>query len=161
MTAAFAAELLGSGIRVNTIEPRAAVMSEGAEALVGGTLSSDLIESMEAMVEGALVLCDCPADWTGGVHVSPDLLDTLGPHGDDARRQQALPRRATAGAGAGLAAANRHQREPGREQEQSGGLGHPVAHGVTPSIQRSKVVAGGVTTLRAGPAGGSGRRRRR
>ena len=78
MTAAFAAELLGSGIRVNTIEPRAAVMSEGAEALVGGTLSSDLIESMEAMVEGTLVLCDCPADWTGGVHVSLDLLDTLG-----------------------------------------------------------------------------------
>jgi NAD(P)-dependent dehydrogenase (short-subunit alcohol dehydrogenase family) len=78
MTAAFAAELLGSGIRVNTVEPRAAVMSEGAEALVGGTLSPDLIESMEAMVEGALVLCDCPADWTGGVHVSLDLLDTLG-----------------------------------------------------------------------------------
>jgi len=78
MTVAFAAELLGSGVRVNTVEPRAAVMSEGAEALVGGTLSEDLIESMEAMVEGALVLCDCPPDWTGGVHVSLDLLDALG-----------------------------------------------------------------------------------
>ena len=78
MTTAFAAELLGSGIRINTVEPRAAVMSEGAEALIGGTLSSDLIESMEAMVESVLVLCDCPADWTGGVHVSLDLLDTLG-----------------------------------------------------------------------------------
>jgi len=78
MTVAFAAELLGSGIRVNTVEPRAAVMSEGAEVLVGGTLPAELIESMEAMVEGALVLCDCPADWTGGVHVSLDLLDTLG-----------------------------------------------------------------------------------
>ena len=78
MTVAFAAELLGSGIRVNSVEPRAAVMSEGAEALVGGTLSDELIESMEAMVEGALVLCDCPADWTGGVHVSLDLLDALG-----------------------------------------------------------------------------------
>jgi hypothetical protein len=33
---------------------------------------------MEAMVEGALVLCDCPPDWTGGVHVSLDLLDQLG-----------------------------------------------------------------------------------
>jgi NAD(P)-dependent dehydrogenase (short-subunit alcohol dehydrogenase family) len=78
MTVAFAAELLGTGVRVNTVEPRAAVMSEGAEALVGGTLSDDLVESMEAMVEGALVLCDCPADWTGGVHVSLDLLDALG-----------------------------------------------------------------------------------
>jgi hypothetical protein len=65
-------------VRVNTVEPRAAVMSEGAEALVGGTLSDDLIESMEAMIEGALALCDCPPDWTGGVHVSLDLLDQLG-----------------------------------------------------------------------------------
>ena len=78
MTVAFAAELLGSGVRINTIEPRAAVMSEGAEALVGGTISNDLIESMEAMVEASLLLCDCPADWTGGVHVSLDLLDALG-----------------------------------------------------------------------------------
>jgi NAD(P)-dependent dehydrogenase (short-subunit alcohol dehydrogenase family) len=78
MTVALAAELFGTGIRVNTVEPRAAVMSEGAEALVGGTISDELIESMEAMVEGALVLCDCPADWTGGVHVSLDLLDALG-----------------------------------------------------------------------------------
>jgi NAD(P)-dependent dehydrogenase (short-subunit alcohol dehydrogenase family) len=78
MTVAFAAELLGTGVRVNTVEPRAAVMSEGAEALVGGTLSEELIESMEAMVEGALVLCDCSAEGTGGVHVSLDLLDALG-----------------------------------------------------------------------------------
>lgn len=78
MTAAFAAELQGSGVRVNTIEPRAAVMSEGAEALIGGTLPEELIESMEAMVEGTLVLCDCPPDRTGGVHVSLDLLDAQG-----------------------------------------------------------------------------------
>jgi NAD(P)-dependent dehydrogenase (short-subunit alcohol dehydrogenase family) len=78
LTAAFAAELLGTGVRVNTVEPRAAVMSEGAEALVGGTLSDELIESMEAMVEGTLALCDCPPEWTGGVHVSLDLLDQLG-----------------------------------------------------------------------------------
>src|SRR5262245_4660104 len=78
ITVALAAELQGTGIRVNTIEPRAAVMSEGAEALIGGTVSDELIESMEAMVEGTLVLCDCPPDWTGGVHVSLDLLDELG-----------------------------------------------------------------------------------
>jgi hypothetical protein len=75
---AFAAELLGSGVRINTVEPRGAVMSEGAEALVGGTLPDELIESMEAMVEGTLTLCDCPPDWSGGVHVSLDLLDSLG-----------------------------------------------------------------------------------
>ena len=53
-------------------------MSEGAEALVGGMVGDEAIESMEAMVEGTLVLCDCPAERTGGVHVSLDLLDELG-----------------------------------------------------------------------------------
>jgi citronellol/citronellal dehydrogenase len=78
VTHAFAVELFGTGIRINTIEPRAAVMSEGAEALVGGMVGDEAIESMEAMVEAMLVLCDCPADRTGGVHVSLDLLDELG-----------------------------------------------------------------------------------
>jgi citronellol/citronellal dehydrogenase len=78
VTHAFAVELSGRGVRVNTIEPRAAVMSEGAEALVGGMVGEESIESMEAMVEGALVLCDCPPKRTGGVHVSLDLLDELG-----------------------------------------------------------------------------------
>jgi citronellol/citronellal dehydrogenase len=78
ITHAFAVELDGTGVRVNTIEPRAAVMSEGAEALVGGMVGKESIESMEAMVEGALVLCDCPVERTGGVHVSLDLIDALG-----------------------------------------------------------------------------------
>ncbi len=78
ITHAFAVELFGTGIRINTIEPRAAVMSEGAEALVGGMVGDESIESMEAMVEGTLVLCDCPVERTGGVHVSLDLLDDLG-----------------------------------------------------------------------------------
>jgi NAD(P)-dependent dehydrogenase (short-subunit alcohol dehydrogenase family) len=78
ITHAFAVELNGTGIRINTIEPRAAVMSEGAEALVGGMVGDESIESMEAMVEGTLVLCDCPPERTGGVHVSLDLLDELG-----------------------------------------------------------------------------------
>jgi citronellol/citronellal dehydrogenase len=78
ITHAFAVELDGTGVRVNTIEPRAAVMSEGAEALVGGMVGKESIESMEAMVEGALVLCDCPVERTGGVHVSLDLIDAFG-----------------------------------------------------------------------------------
>jgi citronellol/citronellal dehydrogenase len=78
ITHAFSVELYGTGVRINTIEPRAAVMSEGAEALVGGTVGADAIEAMEAMVEGTLVLCDCAPERTGATHVSLDLLDELG-----------------------------------------------------------------------------------
>ena len=78
ITNAFAVELYGMGVRINTVEPRAAVLSEGAEALVGGTLTDDQIESMEAMVEAVLALCDCEPDRTGNVYVSLDLLDELG-----------------------------------------------------------------------------------
>jgi NAD(P)-dependent dehydrogenase (short-subunit alcohol dehydrogenase family) len=68
------AELVGTGVRVNCVEPRAAVMSEGADALVGGRLRPDQIEAMEEMVEGVLYLCDCPANVTGQVTVSLDLI---------------------------------------------------------------------------------------
>lgn len=77
-TNAFAVELHGTGIRINTVEPRAAVMSEGAEALVGNIVKDEQIESMEAMVESIVALCDCAEDRTGKVHVSLDLLDELG-----------------------------------------------------------------------------------
>ncbi len=78
VTNAFAVECHALGIRVNTIEPRAAVMSEGAEALVGGLVGDDQIEPMEAMVEAAVALCDCPLEQTGGIHVSLDLLAEQG-----------------------------------------------------------------------------------
>jgi NAD(P)-dependent dehydrogenase (short-subunit alcohol dehydrogenase family) len=77
ITNAFAVELQDTGIRINTVEPRAAVMSEGAEALVGDIVKDDQIESMEAMVESILALCDCEPERTGKVHVSLDLLDEL------------------------------------------------------------------------------------
>jgi NAD(P)-dependent dehydrogenase (short-subunit alcohol dehydrogenase family) len=76
-TNAFAVELYGTGIRINTVEPRAAVMSEGAEALVGGIVKDEQIESMEAMVESIVALCECDEDRTGKVHASLDLLDEL------------------------------------------------------------------------------------
>jgi NAD(P)-dependent dehydrogenase (short-subunit alcohol dehydrogenase family) len=87
VTNAFAAELHGRGVRVNSIEPRAAVMSEGARALVGHRVSADQIESMEEMVEATLALCDCPPEETGGIHVSLDLIERLGltVHGLDGR----------------------------------------------------------------------------
>jgi len=75
-TVAFASALAGSGVRVNSVEPRSAVLSEGTMALVGDDLDpSWFIESMEAMVEGALVLCDCGPERTGGVYDSIGLLE--------------------------------------------------------------------------------------
>ena len=74
ITNGLGAELHGTGIRVNTVEPRAAVLSEGAAALVGSTLRPDQIESMEEVVEATVALCDCPEDVTGRVTVSLDLI---------------------------------------------------------------------------------------
>lgn len=78
ITNGLAAELSGTGIRVNTVEPRAAVLSEGAAALVGDTLRPDQIESLEEMVEAVVALCACPEDVTGRVTVSLDLLAEWG-----------------------------------------------------------------------------------
>jgi NAD(P)-dependent dehydrogenase (short-subunit alcohol dehydrogenase family) len=77
-TNALAHELWGRGIRVNTVEPRAAVMSEGAEALAGHVIRDDQKESMEEMVEATVHLCDCDESSTGAVHVSLDLIAERG-----------------------------------------------------------------------------------
>ena len=78
ITNGLAMELHGTGVRVNTVEPRAAVLSEGAAALVGDRLRPDQIESMEEMVEGTLVLCDCGPDVTGRITVSLDNIAEFG-----------------------------------------------------------------------------------
>ncbi|WP_024794725.1 SDR family NAD(P)-dependent oxidoreductase [Tomitella biformata] len=75
ITHGMGAELYGTGVRVNTVQPRAAVLTEGAKSLVGATVRPDQIEALEEMVEGVLALCDCPADVTGQVCVSLDLID--------------------------------------------------------------------------------------
>jgi citronellol/citronellal dehydrogenase len=72
-----AVELAATGIRVNTVEPRAAVMSEGAAALIGDTVRADQIESIEEMVEAIVALADCPAELTARNCVSLDLIDQL------------------------------------------------------------------------------------
>jgi len=77
-TNCLAAELHGTGVRVNTVEPRAAVMSEGATELVGDIVTDDLIESMESMVEATIALCQCEPDRTGEVVVSTELIRELG-----------------------------------------------------------------------------------
>lgn len=78
ITGAMAAELYGTGIRVNTIEPRAAVLSEGADAVMGTMLTAEQIEPLEAMVEATIALCCCPVDHTGRIEVSLDLLEREG-----------------------------------------------------------------------------------
>jgi citronellol/citronellal dehydrogenase len=76
LTNGLAEELWGTGVRINTVEPRAAVHSEGADLHLGDSLPEEAFESMDDMVAGALVLCDCPAEMTGGRHVSLDLLSS-------------------------------------------------------------------------------------
>ena len=78
MTNALALELHGTGVRINAVAPRAAVASEGAVALLGGGLDESMFESMEAMVEGTIALCDCGPDLTGSANVSLDLIESLG-----------------------------------------------------------------------------------
>jgi len=77
ITNALGAELYGSGIRVNTVQPEAAVLSEGAAQLVGQTLRLEQIEALEEMVEAVVALCDCPPDLTGRICVSLDLINEL------------------------------------------------------------------------------------
>lgn len=76
-TNALAMELEGTGVRVNTVEPNAAVMTDGAAAVVGGKLRAEQLEPVEAMVAAVLALCDGPPERTGGHHVSLALLDQL------------------------------------------------------------------------------------
>lgn len=75
LTNGLGAELLGTGVRVNGIEPRFGVLTEGADALVGELIDTSAMESMEEMVEATLALCRCPAEVTGQAMVSLDLLE--------------------------------------------------------------------------------------
>ena len=71
---AFAQELWGTGVRVNIVAPKSAVLTEGAAALMGDTLDPSTIEPVEAMAEAILVLATGPEELTGGACRSLDLL---------------------------------------------------------------------------------------
>lgn len=78
ITNGLGAELHGTGIRVNTVEPRAAVRTEGADALVGASVPADRFETLEEIVEAVVALCDCPEHVTGQTLVSLDLIAAWG-----------------------------------------------------------------------------------
>jgi citronellol/citronellal dehydrogenase len=78
LTNAFAVELAGTGIRVNTLEPRGAVATEEALARGLDGVPKDRIEPVEAMAEATAALCDCGPERSGLLHVSLDLLTELG-----------------------------------------------------------------------------------
>jgi NAD(P)-dependent dehydrogenase (short-subunit alcohol dehydrogenase family) len=78
LTNGLGAELVGTGVRVNGVAPRAAVLTEGARELVGPTLRPAQVESLEEMVEAIVALCTCPEEVTGQAHVSLDLIAEWG-----------------------------------------------------------------------------------
>jgi NAD(P)-dependent dehydrogenase (short-subunit alcohol dehydrogenase family) len=74
ITAGLAGDLYGTGIRVNAVGPRVAVMSEGFASAAGTSWESGYFESKEEIVEAVAALCACPPDVTGRVAVSLDLI---------------------------------------------------------------------------------------
>jgi NAD(P)-dependent dehydrogenase (short-subunit alcohol dehydrogenase family) len=77
ITNGLAVDLYGSGIRVNTVQPRSAVMSEGMRSMAD-QLGKDMFEEVEETVEATVALCDCPPDLTGQVVVSLELIAERG-----------------------------------------------------------------------------------
>jgi NAD(P)-dependent dehydrogenase (short-subunit alcohol dehydrogenase family) len=73
VTNGLAVELYGTGIRINAVQPRSAVMSEGMGSLADH-LGKDMFEEIEETVEAVVALCDCAPDQTGQVTVSLDLI---------------------------------------------------------------------------------------
>ncbi len=89
MTAGLAAELNGTGIRVNAVRPRSAVATAGALTVASNMVGSEWFvpESLEEMVEAVTWLCDAAPHYTGHVEASLDILERekVTVHGLDGR----------------------------------------------------------------------------
>lgn len=80
MTAGLAAELNGTGIRVNAVRPRSAVATAGALSVASDMVGSRWFvpESLEEMVEAVTWLCDAAPSYTGNIEASLDILEREG-----------------------------------------------------------------------------------
>ncbi|WP_433611472.1 SDR family NAD(P)-dependent oxidoreductase [Prescottella agglutinans] len=89
ITAGLAAELNGTGIRVNAVRPRSAVATAGALSAASSMVGSRWFvpESLEEMVEAVTWLCDAAPHYTGNVEASLDILERekVTVHGLDGR----------------------------------------------------------------------------
>ena len=74
MTNALAEEVWGSGVRVNTVEPRAAVHSEGADAHLDGGARRGAVRVDGGHGRRRLGALRLRPEVTGGTHISLDLL---------------------------------------------------------------------------------------
>ncbi|EOM77489.1 SDR family NAD(P)-dependent oxidoreductase [Rhodococcus rhodnii] len=80
MTAGLAAELAGTGIRVNSVRPRSAVATAGALSIASDMVGSQWFvpESLEEMTEAVVFVCDCAPTYTGRIEASLDILEREG-----------------------------------------------------------------------------------
>ena len=75
---ALAQELRGTGVRVNCVLPRSAVLTEGMAALLGPNPDPKYLEPLETMAEAILLLARSPEDVTAGTFRSLALLEATG-----------------------------------------------------------------------------------
>jgi citronellol/citronellal dehydrogenase len=75
MTTGFAAELEGTGVRVNALGTSGLVMTPGVAQVSPHTPDNVPVEPDDAMPEAALLLCHGPSSMTGRLAYSMDVLD--------------------------------------------------------------------------------------
>ena len=75
---ALAQELRGTGVRMNCVLPRSAVLTEGMAALLGPNPDPKYLEPLETMAEAILLLARCPEEVTAGTFRSLALLEATG-----------------------------------------------------------------------------------